>query len=106
MKLSNSRICNAVLIACTLMLTAGCDRSNDRSNDRSDDRTAGSDGTGGATGVPRTTAGGNKIPNSNGIPAAVNGSITTGPGAPPFNGSASSPANGPSASAPATGVGR
>ena len=79
-----------------MILAAGCTHH--------EDRTAGTDGTSGKAGVPRTTAGGNDIPNSNGIPAAVNGSITTGPGVPPFKGSASAPANGPSA--PATGAGR
>lgn len=90
-----SKVCTGLLVAMTL-LAAGCNRSNDR--------TAGTDGTGGDAGVPRTTDGGNSIPNSNGIPAAVNGSITTGPGVPPFKGGASTPAN--AASEPARGTGR
>lgn len=94
-------IYNGVLIACTLTLVAGCSHGDDRTAG-----TAGTDGTNGTAGVPRTTAGGNNIPNSNGIPAAVNGSITTGPGSPPFTGSASAPANGASASKPATGTDR
>ncbi len=96
MKLPIFPVRNGVFIACTLMLVAGCTHT--------DDRTAGTDGTSGKAGVARTTAGGNEIPNSNGIPAAVNGSITTGPGAPQYKGNANAPANGPSASAPATGV--
>ena len=99
MKLPLFPVFSGAVIACTLMLAAGCSHNDD-------DRTAGTDGTSGTAGVPHTTAGGNNIPNSTGIPAAVNGSITTGPGAPPFKGSASAPANGPAASVPATGAGR
>ena len=82
----------AVLTACAVVLAAGCAGSQVRT----EDRTAATDGINSGASVPRVTAGGNEIPNSNGIPQAVNGSITTGPGVPPFKGSAEAQANGPS----------
>ena len=84
---------SVALTACAVVLAAGCAGSEVRT----EDRTAGTDGINSGASVPRVTAGGNEIPNSNGIPGAVNGSITTGPGVPPFKGSADAPSNGPSA---------